>query len=174
MIGAFPDWRIAPLIKVIDGISKRFAIEPTLIRAIIQVESAGEPWATRFEDGFRYLTANYQEHASRLRITFLTEYTHQKTSWGLMQIMGATARDMGYKGHLPKLCAPDFGIYWGTFYLKRQLKRYEKSQTQVTDAIAAYNAGSARMDNHGKYRNQSYVDKVIKAQKLFVATKSPE
>jgi len=156
--------------KQIKAAAKKFGVDSSLIAAIIQVESGGLAFRTRFEDNFKHTTKDFQEHASRLGVTFMTEYVHQKTSWGLMQVMGATARDCGFKLHLPQLCLPEHGIYWGTHYFKIQLNRYARSVNQETDAIAAYNAGSARVDGSGRYRNFKYVQKVQHARKLFLNT----
>lgn len=158
--------------KEINRAADQFGIDKALIAAIIQVESGGVAFRTRYEDNFKY-TRDFQEHASRLGVTFMTEYVHQKTSWGLMQVMGGTARECGFELHLPELCLPKHGIWWGALYLKRQLKRYEKSKTQESDAIAAYNAGSARVNSVGQYTNRGYVMKVQAARKLCVATNLP-
>jgi len=142
--------------------------------AVIQVETGGFAYRTRFEDHYRWGN-NFQHYATKLGITYMTEYVHQKTSWGLMQIMGGTARECGFELHLPMLCLPEHGIWWGTYYLDKQLKRYSDSINKETDALAAYNAGKARRDKFGKYKNQDYVDKVLKAvaDKLWAQILNP-
>jgi len=155
--------------KNIQKAADHFSIDPTLIAAIVEVESGGIGFRTRYEEHFSYFK-DFQEHAARLGVTYMTEYIGQKTSWGHMQVMGATARECGFQLYLPELCLPEHGIWWGTLYLKRQMKRYEKSPTTETDAIAAYNAGSARLNNAGRYFNQGYVNKVAAARKRIVDT----
>ena len=69
------------------------------------------------------------------------------------------ARELGFDGRfLSELTNPDIGIKYGAMHLKNQYNRYN----DWTDAIAAYNAGSARKKDNGDYVNQIYVDKVLK------------
>lgn len=139
--------------------AEEYEIDAGLILAIILTESSGNSWAIRYEPEWRFF--NEPAHwASTLKISPETEQHLQMFSWGLMQIMGATARDMGFTKELQKLCAPNLGIEYGCKYLRRQLLRYSG---QTISAIAAYNAGSAiRSDvDKTKYVNQVYVDKVM-------------
>jgi soluble lytic murein transglycosylase-like protein len=77
-------------------------------------------------------------------------------SWGVMQVMGGLARDLGYQGHLPNLCDPNLNINYATLYIQRLRRRWPEE----SDVIAAYNAGSPRKRASGMYENQRYVDKV--------------
>jgi len=76
-----------------------------------------------------------------------------------MQIMGATARELGFRAHFPALCSEQ-GVKFGCEHLIRLRYRFYPSHGW-DGVIAAYNAGSPRMSN-GKWENQSYVDKVHK------------
>jgi hypothetical protein len=128
-----------------------------LMLAIISVESSWNPSAIRFEPSFLYVSKP-SYFAQMLRITEMTEKTLQQFSWGLGQIMGATARDCGMKSPLQSLSLPDCGSFWACVYMKRICTRY----VSLTDQIAAYNAGEPRKKQDGTYQNQDYVDKVIK------------
>lgn len=140
----------------IKRVASHANIEPSLIAAIVMTESSGQPYATRYEAQWKYL-ADVDSHANRLKITVMTETMHQATSWGLMQIMGGTARDLGFRDHMPRLCEVDTGLLWGCLYIARLKNRFPA----LPDMIAAYNAGTPRKDNGGKYFNQAYVDKVM-------------
>ena len=87
-----------------------------------------------------------------------TELIAQKTSWGLMQVMGTVARELGHRGWLSELCEPERGIYYGCLHLKKLMDRHGN----LSDTVAAYNAGSPRRDVNGKYVNQEYVDRFIR------------
>jgi hypothetical protein len=134
-----------------------YKLDDALVSAIIMVESAGSGWnwATRFEGQYAYVVTP-QAYAKRLGISIDTERMMQKTSWGLMQCMGATAREMGFLGALPMLTEIDLGLKYGCKKLSILFKLYPKDD----DAVAAYNLGSPKRLVTGEYVNQDYVDKV--------------
>lgn len=136
-------------------ISKTEGVDPDLVKAIICKESAGNPWAVRYEPNWKYFT-EVQNHALKTRISLDTERTCQAMSWGLMQIMGSVARELLYEGDLTKLLQEDLNIKYGAKKLRILLKKYAKPN----DAIAAYNAGIPKFMTNGKYFNQPYVDGV--------------
>jgi len=74
-----------------------------------------------------------------------------------MQIMGGTARSLGYDGALPALYKPENNLYWGCKFLAKLKARYQDKR----DMVAAYNAGSARRDESGEYVNKRYVEEVF-------------
>ena len=81
-------------------------------------------------------------------------------SIGICQIKEATARIMGYKGTSIQLRQPKINIKYAGIYLQHQLSRYSGD---VVKAVAAYNAGSNRVDKKGLPKNQKYVKKVLLA-----------
>ncbi len=144
--------------KAFLDLCARFKVDSTVFAAIISVESSWRTYAFRYEPGF-YYTENVEKMARAHGITEASERVLQKSSFGLSQIMGGTARSIGYRGTLTALFQPETNLEWGLKYFAFNAKRY----TQVTDMIAAYNAGSAKKDIAGKYFNQDYVDKVLAA-----------
>ena len=142
--------------ETIISMSERYCIPSALIRAIIEVESGGNPFAMKYENNYQWLY-DVERLAREHRLSLETERVAQKTSWGLMQVTGATAREMGFSGrYLSELCLPDRGIGYGCKYLKGQYSRYQSWQ----DAIAAYNCGHVQK-RAGNYINQRYVEQVI-------------
>ena len=142
-----------------------FDIEPRLVEAFVQVESSGRPYATRYEPGTtRYIREAY-DYARACAITAETENVHQQTSWGLMQVMGFTARERGFAGNLPELCIPATGVEYGCRHLKWLQEKYGKPGTLGFDerVVVAYNAGSPRKDAAGKFVNDGYLKKVWNA-----------
>lgn len=152
-----------PLDEFTDEIihaAEEFRVDANLIRAVCLHESAGNPWAMRVEQAphlDKYLIAP-RAMADRLFLSYFTEYTAQRSSWGLMQVMGFKARELGYMGHLTMLCDPEIGLFYGCKVLRQLLDKYGDE----SDVIAAYNAGSVRMTAGGMYVNQGYVDSVYK------------
>lgn len=143
--------------QIVSSIAEEYDLDPRLVFAIIMVESSNRSNVARYEAHFRW-TTNEAEHAKRIGITEASEHQLQKFSWGLMQTMGGSVRDLGYMGFLPELCVPQVGIRWGCMYLRKLMDRYGND---VERAVAAYNAGSSRKRDDGKYVNQEYVDKVF-------------
>jgi soluble lytic murein transglycosylase-like protein len=141
--------------KQIIEASKAYDLDEALIGAIIAVESAGRPFATRYEPHYRWLF-KVEEWAKKTHVTVGTETIHQKTSWGLMQLMGALLRELGFEDAMPQACHPVTNIRYGAKHVSKLYDRYG----DMDDVIAAYNAGSPRRTETGVYENQSYVDKV--------------
>lgn len=143
---------------LIVSTAERYELPVKLVRAIVAVESSGNPWATRYEPAFYARYVHGKGHTVFGNCSRSTEEISRAMSWGLMQIMGQTARENGFKvSFLAALCDPAAGLDWGCFYLARQIKRY---QGNLEAAVAAYNAGSATRDEHNQWRNQGYVNKI--------------
>lgn len=80
-----------------------------------------------------------------------------RVSRGLLQVLEGTARELGLKTPMD-LHTPAVGIDVGVHYFAKQLARYRGN---VQHAIAAYNAGTAKVNSKGVYKNQSYVSSVL-------------
>ena len=121
----------APFDASINEHSRRQGVAADLVRAVIQVESAFNPVAVS-----------------------------NKGAMGLMQLMPATAQELGV--HNP--FDPDQNIRGGVTYLKQLLNRYDQ---KVELALAAYNAGIGNVAKYGAVppfkETRNYVDKITKA-----------
>ncbi len=146
-------------------IGEEMKIEPWFLKAIALQESSFNWTARRFEPRFykRYI---------KDKPTFLSHryYDHPEviaSSFGLMQLMYTTAELVGLprESNWSELCyPPEFNILLGARYLTRKLDYYGN----ISSAIAAYNAGTARIrEGSGEYENQWYVDKVMKYADRF-------
>lgn len=142
--------------------ARQHGLPVALVTAIVRVESEGNPWAMRYESAFydRYIASTHVQ--GRAPCSDLTEARARATSYGLMQIMGAVARERGFdQPFLSELCDPDVGLEFGCRQLASLSQRYI-SQYGWAGVVAAYNAGSPRQTTDGEWVNQSYVDKVRK------------
>jgi len=127
----------------------KYELNPLILEAMIMIESGQEKWATRYESRWIWFLTPIKY--ARLRgVTTKTERIHQSTSWGLMQVMGTVARELGFKGNLPELCQPDIGVKYGAIKLSDLLDRYKA----LPLALAAYNAGSPTSKAGAKYSDK--------------------
>jgi hypothetical protein len=137
--------------------------DPALVASIVLVESGGSQGRTRYEPGWKYFY-QVEQMAKRLgptrdlKLDIELETRYQATSWGLMQVMGAVARELGMRADLPLLIMPYTNLTYGCKLLSKLKGRWPN----FADQIAAYNAGSPRKNREGtRYENQGYVDKVM-------------
>jgi soluble lytic murein transglycosylase-like protein len=112
------DWTSIPLQlqaykSSIDAAARRYRVDPALVRAVIHAESAFQPRAKS-----------------------------SKGALGLMQLMPATARDMGVRNAL----VPDDNIRGGVKYLAMLL---DENRGNTRLATAAYNAGPGAVKRYG-------------------------
>lgn len=146
----------APFAEIINKQCDILILPHELVLAIVMVESEANPWVTRHEPNWKYFV-DVEGFAARLKQSQDTERVSQATSYGLMQIMGGRARELGFKSELTRLLSPELGVEYGCKHLASCYQRFG----QLDDsAIAAYNAGSPRRGPDGKFVNQDYVDKV--------------
>jgi len=127
------------------------------VLGIIETESSFNPYACRYEPHYRWIYKPEEFYIS-YSSTVETEIQFQKCSLGLMQLMGAVYRELGYKKPLPAVFEDiDAQISYGIRHFLKFYHRYES----ITAAISSYNAGSPRKTQTGRYVNQGYVDKVL-------------
>lgn len=141
---------------LVKEVAAAHALHPEFVAAFVSTESAGIPEVTRYEKEWSFFHQPVSDIAAKLKITVATEQMAQSHSYGLMQIMGATARDLGYEGYLHELCQPKLGLEFGCRYLAQKQLRYQ----DLGDLISSYNAGTPRKNTAG-YMNQQYVDTVM-------------
>jgi soluble lytic murein transglycosylase-like protein len=117
-----------PFGDVILNAARNTGVEPALITAVIQAESNFDPQALS-----------------------------SKGAQGLMQLMPATAEELGVRD----VWSPDQNIHGGSAHLARLLGKYD----DLSLALAAYNAGEGTVDRHGGIppfeETQQYVDRVL-------------
>ena len=126
------------VIELARQIAADHALDPQLVCAVIEQESAWNPWAVRYEPAFltRYVAPLYT--AGKLSAT--EAYT-RAMSWGLMQVMGQVAREFGFDSiSLAELCDAATGIDFGCRVLAVRLKR---AKGNVPAALQAWNGGAS-------------------------------
>lgn len=139
--------------------SKDFKVDYRLVAAIMNQESAGNPWAIRFEPGARsQVTTDYWQIAKKNLITPDTEQLCQMCSFGLGQTMGHVARNMGFSDALVRLFEPEISTHYTVLLLAQLAKRFGFLES----VISAYNQGYPRKDASGVLLNyETYVKPVL-------------
>ena len=132
-----PDVVSPEIIALARRIGVSHGIEPQLVCAVIEQESAWNSWAVRYEPAFlsRYVAPLYTTG----KLSATEAYT-RAMSWGLMQVMGQVAREHGFaEPSLAELCDPATGVEFGCRILAARLAR---SKGDVPAALLAWNGGS--------------------------------
>ena len=125
-------------------LSAKYVIRAELIGAIIAQESSGNTLAKRYEPAFydRYIVfrgANTLMGFVPPKMPLQTEKTNRSTSWGLMQVMGETAREIGFNEDcFEALLIPARGLEFGCRLFNQLWKKHHSNETL---ALLAYNGG---------------------------------
>jgi hypothetical protein len=129
--------------------AKVWGLSPDLVCAVCEQETgnrcpdprtgqeAWNPWAIRYEDAFyhRYILP-LLDHGE---LRDITEARARSFSWGLMQVMGQTARESGFAGNMAQLCDPAVGLETGCRVLAKKLA---EAQGDIVRGLLFWNGGS--------------------------------
>jgi soluble lytic murein transglycosylase-like protein len=111
----------------------RHALDPALVCAVVEQESAWDAHAIRYEPGFR------TRYVAPLGLP-PTEEVARSISWGLMQVMGQVAREHGFSGKfLSALCDPAAGLDIGCAVLATKLSA---AGGNLARALELWNGGA--------------------------------
>lgn len=156
---------------ILSVYSRMHKIPKIIIAAVVYQESHFDAWAIKFEPHYSWLFGDDEREQTPAMLSTLrssdkpTEWKSQQFSFGLMQVMGAVAREYKFRGkYLTELCDPSTGMNYGCKHLRKLIHKYKGN---IDDGLAAYNAGSVRRLSNGEYRNQHYVNGVKKKVRLL-------
>ena len=155
------------LITLAKATAAEYGLDPALFCALVEQESGWYSYANRYESGFfrRYIKAmlpvnkgdqpNFSPPKPRGNTSNVTEAENRATSFGLCQVMGQVARELGCKAEaLTELTRPEIGLEFGARRLKKAMDR---KHGIARDALLDYNGGGeakypdlvlARMKNY--------------------------
>jgi soluble lytic murein transglycosylase-like protein len=133
------DPRLASRISQVEPHASQYSLDPVLVCALVEQESAWNPWAIRYEPAFfdHYI----RPLMSKGTVQSSTEATARAMSWGLMQVLGQVAREHGFTAQfLSELCDTDIGLDLGCRVLKLKL---DAAGGSLHNGLQLYNGGSA-------------------------------
>ena len=123
----------ADLLALARATAAKHALDPALVCAVVEQESAWDAHAIRYEPGFR------SRYVAPLGLP-PTEEVARSISWGLMQVMGQVAREHGFAGKfLSALCDPATGLDIGCAALASKLSA---AGNDVARALELWNGGA--------------------------------
>jgi soluble lytic murein transglycosylase-like protein len=126
----------SPEIQIASG---RHGLDPNLVRAVISKESAGKTHAVRFEAS----VADWFKRNPKAAGLTPERYA---SSYGLMQILFATATDYGFSAEPEYLFVPRIGLDFGCMHLAAMNKW---AHGDLAKALEAYNGGKGNANGHG-------------------------
>jgi len=125
------------LIALAHDAASKHALDPALVCAVVEQESAWDTHAIRYEPAFR------TRYVAPLGLPS-TEEIARSISWGLMQVMGQVAREHGFSGKfLSALCDPAAGLDIGCAVLASKLASASR------DGSAHVECGLSRAESRG-------------------------
>jgi soluble lytic murein transglycosylase-like protein len=140
-------------------------IDANVVRAIIQQESKQNRYAVRYEPGWEYLL-NPGHYAAWNGTTEATEIELQKMSWGLGQLMGSVARELGHEGPMGQLFDPAVNI--ALICLKIKNIMHQAKTDLKEDIFSCYNGGlGSLLNKKDEYPNQEYVNSCLEHYKTI-------
>lgn len=123
------------LVQLAKQTATKYGLDPALVCAVVEQESNWNPWASRFEPRF---LARYIEP---LGLKDTTEVQARAFSYGLMQLMGQVARELGWKGPILQLTDPAVNLVLGCQHLANKLKA---AGGDITQGLLKWNGGAAQ------------------------------
>jgi soluble lytic murein transglycosylase-like protein len=148
---------MADLVQLAKTTAVTHGLDPALVCAVVEQESNWNPWAVRAEPRF------LARYVAPLKLSDTESWTRSQ-SFGLMQIMGEVARELGFKEpYLTELCDPVHGLEFGCRKLKQCVQRANLAATAdgfdaLEQSLLYWNGGSdtdypaqvkARMGKYG-------------------------
>lgn len=157
-------------IEIITRLAEKHSIPVGIVYGVCMTESNMNPHAARYEPDYKWL---FMPEKVRPGVcSFDTEVMFQKTSIGIMQVMGAVYREYGYRGWLPALFSDvEKQIEFGIRHLSQKFKKYG-SINSIAAPVAAYNSGHPVFGPDGTLKNEGYVAKVLRYSKHFLEISS--
>lgn len=136
------------LIALAKSVAAHHLLDPVLVCAIIEQESGWNEVAYRYEPAFQ------MRYVAGLGLDPVETY-NRSCSYGLMQLMGQCAREMGFTASLTDLFEPEVNLDYGCRHFAAKLQHADGDKWK---ALLLWNGGSAHgypgevLDRMERYR----------------------
>ena len=141
------------MIALAKQTAARHGLAPGIVCAVCEQESSWNPWAIRYEPAFR------QRYVAPLGLP-PTEEIARSVSWGLMQVMGETARGAGFgEKFLSALADPATGLEFGCIVLAGKFRHAAQQKGSGPSAVDALAQAALELWNGGA--NPDYAAQVL-------------
>jgi len=97
---------------------------------------------------------------SRHTVIIINRYDGDSPSYGICQLKFETAKQVGYTGNADSLLSLKTNVEYAARYLAHKI---ELNDGDVIKGVAAYNAGTYRINSDGVPLNMSYIRNVLDA-----------
>ena len=149
------------IISLIKKYAEKHGLTPDIVYGVIMQESNGDQFSVRYEKNYKWLED--PEKHKPIICSLDTEIMFQKTSFGLMQMMGGVFRELGFRGWLSKaMIEPCIQLDYGCKFLANKIVKYG-----FMGGICSYNSGSPRLNGQNQYLNIDYYSQVISYSHQF-------
>ena len=125
--------KLSPIGEIVAAECAKFQVEPTIIGSIIWQESKGNKYAIKWEKKFweeklvPRIRHDLAGHVPSPIPDLDTEKCDRAHSWGAMQVLGETARVLGFSGdYFPELAENEVNIHYGCMYFSHCMLRAAK------------------------------------------------
>jgi soluble lytic murein transglycosylase-like protein len=120
------------LVTLARTVAAQRSLDPALVCAVVEQESSWDTFAFRYEPAFR------TRYVVPLALP-PSEEIGRSISWGLMQVMGQSAREHGFtERSLAALCDPAAGLSIGCAVLSAKLQ----ASGEIARALQLWNGGA--------------------------------
>jgi len=121
------------LVALARTIAASRSLDPALVCAVVEQESSWDTFSIRYEPAFR------TRYVVPLALP-PSEEIARSISWGLMQVMGQSAREHGFSAtSLAALCDPAAGLSIGCAVLASKITQ---ASGEIAQALQLWNGGS--------------------------------
>lgn len=133
----------AELVALARTIATQHGLDPALVCAVVEQESAWDAYSIRYEPAFR------TRYVAPLGLS-PTEEIARSMSWGLMQVMGQVAREHEFTGRfLSALCDSSAGLDVGCVVLAAKFSAAAKELAAFDSSEAPNAAAAQHSTQHG-------------------------